>query len=381
MSTPSHPKPQPTRRAALGAAAILPFAAIRGSAANDAVTVGVIGTGNRGSHVVGLMAQHTPARVVALCDLVDERMARTSKAIGAENAKFYNDYRQLLDSDVDAVLIATPVHLHAEHFEAAVKAGKHIYIEKPASIDVDGCKRIIKAADLADRKLNIIFGFQRRYAQLYRKAKQVVDNGEIGVIQLAAARFMKSEGAAAEVARNRPPATEQQKLDRWHAWQQYSGDLIVENNVHSIDVLNWFMGGKPVSAVGAGGTRRPGRGDMRDHNFVAYTYPDGTQGQLSGTSVASPGYREVLEQFFGEKAMVETSETHWRYFRSRRNDVREETPRNLTIDAVEDFVKRIREKTPENTAISGAESTLTAILGRMAMEVRREVTWDEMMRG
>jgi len=79
--------------------------------------------------------------------------------------------------------------------------------------------------------------------------------------------------------------------------------------------------------------------------------------------------------------MVETSENHFRYYRSRTNDVRENTPRNLTIDAVEDFVKRIREKRPENTGIRGAESTLTAILGRMAMEQRREVTWEEMMRG
>lgn len=372
---------QPTRRAALATAALLPFASIRGSAANDAVTVGLIGSGNRGSYVTELLAKNTPARVTALCDIVPERMAEAAKQIGAEGAAFHTDYRKLLDSNVDAVIIATPVHLHPEHFEAAARAGKHIYIEKPASVDVEGCKRIIRAADSADRRQNITFGFQRRYAPLYRKAKGVVDSGAIGAIQLACARFIKSEGAAAEASRRGLPVSEKEKLERWHAWKEYSGDLIVENNVHSIDVLNWFLNAHPVSAVGAGGIRTPGDGNMRDHNFVAYTYPDGTQGQLSGATIASPGYRDVVEQFFGEKAMVETSENHFRYFRSRRNDTVEKPPRNMTIDAVEEFVKRIQEKRPENTAISGAHSTLTAILGRMAMDVRREVTWDEMMKG
>lgn len=369
-----------TRRSALKAAAILPASVGLSSAADGAITVGLIGSGNRGSNVAELMAKHTSARFTAFCDIVDSHMAEAAKQTGAEGAAFYKDYRRLLESNVDAVIIATPVFLHAEHFEAAARAGKHIYIEKPASIDVAGCKRIIRAADSADRKLNITFGFQRRYAPLYRQAKQAVDSGEIGVIQLAAARFLKSEGAAAAAAGRGKPLSEKEKLERWHAWTEYSGDLIVENNIHSIDVLNWFLGGHPVSAIGAGGIRRPGNGNMRDHNFVAFTYPDGTQAQLSGATIAPPGYREVVEQFFGDKSMIETSENHVRYAYSRTNQKVEKMPRNMTIDAVEEFVKRIAENRPENTAIRGAESTLTAIMGRMSMDARREVTWDEMMK-
>ena len=145
----------PSRRAAL----FVPLAAWRGSAANGAVTVGLVGAGNRGSYVAGLMAKHTPARVVALCDIVDEKMQQAKASIGIEDPKLYKDIERLLASDVDAIIIATPVHLHAEHFEAAVKSGKHIYIEKPASVDVAGCKRIMRAADSADRKINITFGF------------------------------------------------------------------------------------------------------------------------------------------------------------------------------------------------------------------------------
>src|SRR4051812_23691796 len=114
--------------ASLGAAGVA-----RGTAANSAVTVGLLGSGNRGTFVATMLAKNTPARVVALCDIFDEKMQKAKTSIGAENPKLYKDFRQMLASDVDAIIIATPVFLHAEHFEAVVKSGKHIYIEKPAS--------------------------------------------------------------------------------------------------------------------------------------------------------------------------------------------------------------------------------------------------------
>jgi predicted dehydrogenase len=370
-----------SRRNAVKAAALIPFAAVRGSAANSAVTVGLFGSGSRGTYVAGTLAKNTPGRVVALCDIFDAKMEKAKASIGVENPKLYKDFHQLLASDVDAVIIATPVFLHAEHFEAAVKSGKHIYIEKPASVDVEGCKRIMRAADSADRKLNIVFGFQRRYGQVYQKAKRLADSGGVGAIRLGHAHFHKSEGAWTEAEKLPPPKTEVEKVVAWHGWKNLSGDLIVENNVHSIDVLNWFLGGRPSSAIGTGSSTIPKRGDMRDHNFVAFEYANGVQGQLSGTTLASPGYRDVTEQFFGEKGMIETSENHWRHFAGRGQETMEKSPRNITIDSVSEFVRRIAEGQPENTAVRGAESTLTAILGRMAMDMRREITWDEMMKG
>ena len=368
------------RRNFVRTAAILPASLIRGSAANSAPTIGLIGSGERGSYVAGLAAKNTPARVVALCDVVDGKAAKAAAEIGAGDARLYDDYRRLLASDVDAVIIATPVFLHAEHFEAAVKAGKHIYIEKPAAADIAGCKRIMRAADAADRKLHITFGFQRRYSPLYLKAHALAASGGAGTIQLAHAHFIKSEGAAARAAKLPPPKNEQEKIAHWHAFKELSGDLIVENNVHSIDVLNWFLGGRPLSAVGAGSATRPGRGDMRDHNFVAFEYPGGVQAQLSGTTLATPGYRDVTEQFFGERGMIETSEHHFRHFRGPRQETVEKAPRNISIDSVADFVARVAAGRPENHGVRGAESTLSAILGRMAMDRRAEVTWDEMMR-
>jgi myo-inositol 2-dehydrogenase/D-chiro-inositol 1-dehydrogenase len=369
-----------TRRTFLNAAAVVPVSAVRGSAANGAVTVGLLGAGTRGPFVAGMMAKNTPAKVVALCDLFEENMRKAKAVIGLDNPRMYKDFHQMLASDIDAIIIATPVFLHAEHFEAAIKSGKHIYLEKPASVDVAGCKRIMRAADSADRKLNIVFGFQRRYAQVYRKAKALADSGAIGPIRLGHAHFIKSEGGRSSREQSPPPRTELEKITQWSQWKDLSGDLIVENNVHSIDVLNWFLGGRPSSAIGTGGATLQQKGDSRDHNFVAFEYPGGVQGQLSGTTLASPGYRDVVEQFFGERGMIETSENHWRHFRGPGQETIEKSPRNITIDSVAEFVSRIQESRPENTAVRGAESTLTAILGRMAMDKRREVTWDEMMK-
>jgi predicted dehydrogenase len=368
-----------SRRSAVKAA-LLPLAQVRGSAANSAVTVGLIGAGSRGTYVTNLVAKNTPARVVALCDVVDGKSAKAAKTIGLESPRLYKDFHQLLSSDVDAVIIATPVFLHAEHFEAAVKAGKHIYIEKPASADVEGCKRIMRAADAADRKLHITFGFQRRYGHVYRKAKELAASGAIGPIRLGHAHFIKSGGAWTEAEKVPAPKTEMEKIASWHGWKELSGDLIVENNVHSIDVLNWFLGGRPKSAIGSGGSTLPKRGDMRDHNFVAFEYENGVQGQLSGTTLAPQGYRDVVEQFFGDRGMIETSENYWRHFSGPGRETTEKSPRNISIDSVVDFISRVADGRPENNGVRGAESTLTAILGRLAMDRRREVTWDEMMR-
>ena len=371
----------PSRRKVMQAAAVLPLTAVRGTAANSSISVGLLGSGNRGPYVAGMLAKNTAARVTALCDIFPEKMERAKSVIGVDNPKTYRDFRELLASEIDAVIIATPVYLHAEHFEAAVKAGKHIYIEKPAAADVEGCKRVMRWADSANRKLNITFGLQRRYGQVYQNARKLVAAGTIGPIRLAHAHFIKSGGAAANVRQGPPPATDMEKVTSWYAWRDLSGDLIVENNVHVIDVLNWFLDGHPKSAIGSGGATLPKRGDLRDHNFVAFEYDNGVQGQLSGTTLAPRNLRHVVEQFYGELGMVETSEDHWRHFQSGGRDVTEKSPRNITIDAVAEFVARIAGGRPENTGARGAESTLTAILGRMAMDARREVTWDEMMKG
>ena len=371
-----------SRRAVLQTAAMaVPLAAVRGTAANSAPTVGLIGCGGRGGSVAAALLEATDARLVAMCDLFDEQIAKAKERIGTQSPKEYSDLNELLATDVDAVIIATPPFVHAGHFEAAVRAGKHIYIEKPAAVTVKDCKRIMAAADSADRKLNITMGFQRRYAKTYLKAKQAHDAGAIGDIRMAHAHFLKTGPSPRSAAERARPVTDIEKIQGWHIWRDLAGDLIVENNIHCIDILNWFLGGHPVSAVGRGARTAGRAGDMRDNNNVVYEYADGVLASLAGSTLGTNRYREVHEQFFGTNGMIETSELHWRHYRDRGDVLLEKSERSNTLDAMESFVQRIAEGKPENTGVRGAQSTLAAILGQMAMDARGEVTWDEMMNG
>jgi len=368
-----------TRRNVLRAAAAVPFAAARGTAANSAVSIGLIGSGGRGTYDAGLAAKTAGARVTALCDIFEERIERARKTIPVENPKVYKNYQDLLASDVDAVIIATPVFLHPEHFEAAVKAGKHIYIEKPAAVDVAGCRRVMRAADSAERRLNITFGFQQRYGPGYRKARKLVESGGIGQIRRAHAHWIKGAFSGDEKPSPRP-ATEEDRIRQWHVWRDTFGDIIVETYCHGIDVLNWFLDGHPLKAHGTGGRTVEKRGDILDHCDVTFTYANQVAAALTGAQMTPRFYRSVHEQFFGSSGVVETAREYWTHYRGGNHAVTEREPRDITADALEEFARRIREGKPENTGARGAESTLTAILGRMAIDLRREVTWEEMMR-
>jgi predicted dehydrogenase len=175
------------------------------------------------------------------------------------------------------------------------------------------------------------------------------------------------------------PATDAEKLRHWKDWKVTFGDFIVETYCHGIDVLNWFLGGHPVKAL-ATGTQTSRRGDMRDQVTAVFTYPSGVQASLSGTQLTPLHYRDVHETFVGETSVVETARHYWKHYQDRDKIAEERETREITIDALEDFVNRVRDGRPENTGVRGAETTLTEILARMSMDLRREVTWEEMMR-
>ena len=370
------PNPDLSRRQVIGALALSGIPAA--SAANSVITVGLIGCGDRGILVARLLKNNPRARLVALCDIFDERIEQAKRNIPVEAPKIYHDYRKLLESDVDAVIIATPVFLHPEHFEAAVEAKKHIYIEKPAAADVAGSKRVMKAADLADRKLNIAFGLQARYGPGYHKAKQLLDAGGIGGIRMAHAHFIKGEvtGKEAPVPR---PNTEEEKIRQWKLWRETHGDVIVETYTHGIDVLNWFLGSHAVKAYGTGGRTIQRVGDNMDHVNVTFTYANNVQAAFTGSQITPPFFRSAMEQFYGATGVIETSRQYWTHFRGPGDASTETFPGDITQNAVDEFIQRIQSASPENTGVRSAESTLTAIMGRMAIDLKREVTWEEVM--
>lgn len=155
---------------------------VSGSQANSALTVGLIGAGRRGTAISGIFAKNEFARIAAICDIYDDQLEAASKKFAG--AKTFKDLNDLLASNVDAVYIATPPYLHPPHFEAAVKARKHIFVEKPAGVDAAGCRRVIEAAKKADKSKRISFDYQQRYGKEYNQAYDLVKSGELGKIAM-----------------------------------------------------------------------------------------------------------------------------------------------------------------------------------------------------
>ena len=368
-----------TRRNLVRTAALVPFQTVQSSAQNSAVRIGLIGAGSRGTYTSGIISKDPRAKVVAICDVAEEQIANAKSKIGAPDAKGYKNYQDVLASnDVDAIMIATPVFLHPEHFEAAVKSGKHIYIEKPAGLDVAGCKRVMRIADAADRKQNITFGFQQRYGGVYVKAKKMLESGGIGTIREVHGEFLKFA-----LAGNEPslplPRNEAEKLKQWKLWRSTFGEVIVETYVHNLDAINWFMGAHPLKAHGTGGRTVEKRGDLLDHLSVTYDYPDKVQATFLGSQMTPRFYRSNFERYIGENGVIETAREYWTY-NVGKGPVTEKSERDITVDALSEFLRRVTEGKPENAGVRAAESTLTCILGQMAIDKHQEVTWEEMMR-
>jgi myo-inositol 2-dehydrogenase / D-chiro-inositol 1-dehydrogenase len=393
-----------TRREAAANAAGIPLwrtsASPSATQANSSVGLGIVGAGARGRYVGGHMARDGRAKVVALCDLFDDRIEQARKTVpGAASATVFKDYRQLLDDpNVDAVLIATPVYLHPEMFEAAVAARKHIYCEKPAGMDVAGVNRLIQAGRRAHPGKVIQFGFQQRFSPEYLTARELVASGRLGEPKMLFSYWVLGglPRLAAPSALPYPQVSgEERRIRLWTRWRELSGGDIVECDCHGLDTLNWFAGDHPVKACGQGGLRYPSfYGNITsDHYDIIFSYPGGAEGYLISAR-STCGYRDVREQFFGSKGVLETARTYYKLHgpvpasRLLDDDRLEDTSmmervsskREITIDAVEAFFTAIVTGTARNMAHDAAISTLTSILGRMAYELRREVTWDEMMR-
>ena len=381
-----------TRRGALGAAAAVPLIlkseTAFGSQANSAPGLGIIGTGSRGRYVGTIFAKDGRTRLAAICDIQDSSIAAAQKQLpGAAQARVYRDYQELLaNPEVDCVLIATPIFLHPEHFEAAVNARKHIYCEKAAAADVAGVKRVLRAGDRADKTKHIQFGFQQRYGPEYLAAEKIIASGRLGELLLMRSHWMVS-GQIKPPAQPRPvyASLAEEKLRNWYRWKETSGDFIVEQDCHGVDVLNWYSKSRPLLAIGSGGRKIRPYGDCNDHANITYEYPGGLRGFLHGCQLAQ-GWTLVNEQFFGTEGAVETTRQYYRWYRpgagpGGQTAVEEvKSKREPTYDAVEYFVDHVLSGKPENSTVTAAESTLTAILGLLAVETRRPVTWDEMMR-
>lgn len=363
---------------------------VRGSQANSAVSVGLIGCGRRGLFDAQLLAGNESARIAALCDIYDDQLARARRQFAA--AACYKRYQDLLAAGLDAVIIATPPYQRPEQFEQAAVSGKHIYMEKPLAVDPAGCRRVLAAAKQVDAARRVSVGFQQRYGKDYLKAYAIVSSRGMGAIQMVRAAWMAGD---LPLRQGHPPSEE--KIRNWVWYRDTSGDIVVEQDCHNFDVVNWFLGAHPLAAVGYGGRRLRTYGDNLDHLTVAFEYPGGVHFSFSANQFSTRGYRDVGETFLCEKGAMHTSRQGYRWFnkvvdetpldKGYRTPVPEEEPLevhtgyDITADAINAFVDGVRNGKTENAAFSAVETMYTAMMARAAIYTRKEVTWDEILRG
>jgi predicted dehydrogenase len=347
---------------------------VYGTPANSKTKVGLLGCGRRGSRVSQLFVKNANSELTALADLYDDQIEAARKSLPASDAQAYKSAEAILDADIDAIYIATPPYMHPEHFELAIASGKHVLMEKPVAVDPAGVRRVLAAANNAKPGQMVMVDYQQRWGKDYRRAYEMVVGGEIGEIRMIRSAWL---GGGLPIRKGHPESEE--RVRNWLFYKELSGDIIVEQNCHNIDVVNWFTGTHPVSATGYGArVVRTDIGDIMDSLAVNYKLPDGRVYAHSGNQISVGGYRDVGEYFFGTKGVISTSRRGYTVNIDGRSLSTQATKYNITDDVIAHFVKGTRgEIPPENAALFAAESTLTAIMGRIAIDLQREVTWDE----
>ena len=358
--------------AATGAFMMVAPQSVRGSQANSQIAVGLIGCGGRGSYDASIANKDPRARVMALCDKFPDQFDRSETTIQSENTRKYTDFEKLLAAtDIDAVFIVTPPFEHPRMLEAAIQAKKHIYCEKPIGVDVLGVERAMAAAKKADPTKTIAVGFQQRYGPEYLEAYKRIQEGAIGELANARGFWIAND----PFTRKPYPDPAVEKLRNWFCYHEYSGDIIVEQDCHNLDVLHWFLGGLPVTAVGRGNKCVRKGMDILDNLTVIYEWPNGMFVNFEANQLTPRGFSKVGEEFTGTKGSMATSRQRMTHYKGPGQVEDVPTKRDITIDAIEAFLTRIVEGKPENVVERSALSTCIALLGRTAIYTGRTATW------
>jgi predicted dehydrogenase len=352
------------------------------------IRVGVIGCGGRGTGAaLDCLHADPQTEIVALGDVFVDRLEECSKKLAesdvAERAKVraehfctgFDNYLAVLNCDVDLVILAAPPGFRPLHYEAAIAAGKHVFMEKPVAVDPVGVRRVIAASELATQKgLGVVAGTQRRHEPGYLETMKRIHGGAIG--EITAAQCYWNQGALWVKCRQPEWSDMEWQCRNWLYFAWLSGDHIVEQHVHNLDVINWALGSPPVKAVGLGGRQvrtGPEFGDIFDHFTVEYEYPGGVR--VLSMCRQIPGCSDrISERIVGTRGVANprgeiTGKRPYKFEPKGE-------PVNPYVQEHADLIASIRRGRPLNEGRRIAESTLTAIMGRMSAYTGRELSWD-----
>jgi len=358
---------------------------------------GLVGCGGRGSGAAENFLNAGPKlKITALGDVFQDRLDSCRKNLQEKRKQEIPDancflgfdaFERVIDSGVDVVLLATPPFFRPEQFAACVKAGKHVFMEKPVAVDPVGARSIIESAEKADAAgLAVATGTQRRHQRDYAATAEMVRKGAIGDIVAANCYW---NGGQLWYRKRKEGWSDMEAMSRdWVNWCWLSGDHIVEQHVHNIDVINWFTGMHPVKAVGFGARHRRVTGDQFDSFSVDFTYENGIHvhsmcrqmngcaNSVSETIRGTRGSSNCRNKILGPDGAKVWS---FNYGKDSRGRARK-NPKVSAYDQEHiDLVTAIRTKKPFNDAKGTAISTLAAIMGRITCYTGKQVTWDEMM--
>jgi predicted dehydrogenase len=372
--------------AAMSLAAALPRIPGAHAQGSDAIRVGVIGCGGRGTGaVIDCLKSAQGVEIVALCDLFQDRLdaslqkikeAHPDRVKVTPDRQFtgFDGYQKLIAlPDVNYVIMAPPPGFRPIHLKATIEAGKNVFMEKPVAVDPVGIRSVLAASDLARRKgLAIVAGTQRRHQARYLELMKRIHNGAIG--ELVGGQCYWNQGDLWVKKREAGMSDMEWQCRNWLYFTWLSGDHIVEQHVHNIDVINWAFGTLPVKAMGMGGRQgrtAPEYGNIFDHFAVEFEYPDGVR--VTSMCRQTQGAAERVEE-----RLVGTKGTAFGY-----GEIKGPAPWKFEGDEVNPYVQEhadliaaIRAGRPINEGRQVAESTLCAIMGRMSAYTGRALSWD-----
>ena len=357
---------------------------------------GLVGCGGRGTGAAVNYVDAGPnLQITALGDVFQDRLdqcrAQLKKQRNIEIADEkcftgFDSYQKVIDSGVDVVLLCTPPHFRPVHVEAAINAGKHIFMEKPCAVDPVGARSVMVSAKRAEQKgLCIVSGTIRRVQKDFMETHRRVKNGEIG--EIVSAHIIRNGGSLWVIKRQPGMSDMEYMLRNWANFCWLSGDHIVEQFIHEVDVMNWYIGKNPVKAIGWGGRQRRVTGDQYDFFSIEYLYDNGMHTHCAARQIT--GCSNLTKQFItGTKGFANATgtiynlkgEQVWKY------PTPEEGSTDLTWKVKDPYVQEhinlvtaIRTGNIINDAEAQVNSTLITIMGRMSAYTGKDVTWEEVL--
>ena len=361
------------------------------AAGSDEMRVGLVGCGSRGTGAaLNALAAAPGVRVVALADAFRDRLDQCRAALvekHPEVATVSDDrcfvgldaYERLLETDVNYVLLAAPPGFRPAHIAAAVRAGRHVFAEKPIAVDAAGVRACLDLElEIQRRGLGFVAGTQYRHFDPFIQAMTRIHGGVIG--RLTSARAYYNTGELWHRPREVAWTDLENQVRNWLYYTWLSGDHIVEQFIHNLDAMNWAFNGLPLRAVATGGRQvrtAPEFGHIYDHFAVVYEYPDGATctamcRQQNGCE------KKITNELTGTEGTAVVLPTY--SITGPRSWTYEGEPNDMYVQEHTDMIASLRAGRPLNELRQVAESTLTAVMGRMSAYSGRTVTWDEAMR-